>query len=68
MTDLPVGVGFGIHDGASAARVARISDAVVVGSAIVSRVEANAGAPDTLPGILAAFIGELRSAMDTATR
>ena len=68
VTDLPVGVGFGIHDGASAARVARISDAVVVGSAIVSRVEANAEAPDTLPGILAAFIGELRSAMDTATR
>ncbi len=68
VTDLPVGVGFGIHDGASAARVARVGDAVVVGSAVVSRVEANAGAPDTLPGILSAFIGELRSAMDTATK
>ena len=67
VTDLPVGVGFGIHDGASAARVARVSDAVVVGSAVVSRVEANAEAPDLLPGILAGFIGELRSAMDTAT-
>jgi tryptophan synthase alpha chain len=67
VTDLPVGVGFGIRDGASAARVAAISDAVVVGSAVVSRVEANAEAPDTLPGILGAFIGELRSAMDAAT-
>ena len=66
-TDLPVGVGFGIRDGASAARVARVSDAVVVGSAVVSRVEANAGSPDALPGILAAFIAELRSAMDAAT-
>ena len=65
-TDLPVGVGFGIRDGASAARIARVSDAVVVGSAVVSRVEANAGSPDALPGILAAFIRELRSAMDAA--
>ena len=68
VTDLPVGVGFGIHDGASAARIARVSDAVVVGSAVVSRVEANAGSPDALPGILAEFVGELRKAMDEATR
>ena len=64
VTDLPVGVGFGIRDGASAARVARVSDAVVVGSAVVSKVEVNAESPDALPDILAAFIGELRSAMD----
>ena len=63
-TDLPVGVGFGIRDGESAARVARVSDAVVVGSAIVALVEANAGDPEALPGILAAFVGELRAAMD----
>ena len=67
VTDLPVGVGFGIHDGESAARIARVSDAVVVGSAVVSRVEANAESPDALPNVLAAFIGELRSAMDAAT-
>ena len=67
VTDLPVGVGFGIHDGASAARVARIGDAVVVGSAVVARVEANAESPDALPGVLAAFIGELRAAMDAET-
>ena len=67
VTDLPVGVGFGIRDGASAARVARVSDAVVVGTAVVARVEENAGTPQALPGILGAFIGELRSAMDAAT-
>ena len=66
VTDLPVGVGFGIRDGASAARVARVADAVVVGSAVVSRVEENADTPETLPGILGSFIGELRSAMDAA--
>ena len=67
VTELPVGVGFGIHDGASAARIARVGDAVVVGSAVVARVEANAGSPDALPGVLAAFIAELRAAMDAAT-
>ena len=67
VTDLPVGVGFGIRDGASAARVARVSDAVVVGTAVVARVEENAGTPEALPAILAAFIGELRSALDAAT-
>ena len=67
VTDLPVGVGFGIRDGASAARIARVSDAVVVGSAVVARVEENSDSPEAIPGILAGFIGELRSAMDTAT-
>ena len=66
VTDLPVGVGFGIRDGASAARVARVSDAVVVGTAVVARVEENAGTPEALPGILAAFVGELRTALDEA--
>ena len=64
VTDLPVGVGFGIRDGESAARIAQVSDAVVVGSAIVARVEANAGAPETLPDVLAGFVGELRRAMN----
>ena len=66
VTDLPVGVGFGIRDGASAARVARVSDAVVVGTAVVSRVEESVHTPEAIPGVLAAFIGELRSAMDEA--
>ena len=66
VTDLPVGVGFGIRDGASAAKIARVSDAVVVGSAVVARVEANEDDPGALPGVLAGFIGELRGAMDAA--
>lgn len=66
VTELPVGVGFGIRDAASAARIASVSDAVVVGSAVVARVEANAGSPEALPRILADFIGELRTAMDAA--
>ena len=40
---LPVGVGFGISDAAAAAQVSACADAVVVGSAIVKRMAANAG-------------------------
>lgn len=35
---LPVGVGFGIRDAASAAAIGRIADAVIVGSALVERI------------------------------
>jgi len=38
ISDLPIGVGFGIKDGASAQAVARIADAVVVGSALVNQI------------------------------
>ncbi|MNI53516.1 Tryptophan synthase alpha chain [compost metagenome] len=38
-TDLPVAVGFGISTGEQVARFARICDGVVVGSAIVRKVE-----------------------------
>jgi tryptophan synthase alpha chain len=37
-TPLPVGVGFGIRDAESAARIAAVADAVVVGSALVNRI------------------------------
>jgi tryptophan synthase alpha chain len=40
-TDLPVAVGFGIRTPAQAAQIARIADAAVVGSAIVSLVAEN---------------------------
>ncbi|RLC08498.1 MAG: tryptophan synthase subunit alpha [Deltaproteobacteria bacterium] len=40
-TDLPVGVGFGISDAQSAASVAQIADAVVVGSALIRIIEAH---------------------------
>lgn len=65
-TDLPVGVGFGIKDAATAARMAEIADAVIVGSAIVSRVEAAAAEPKTLAEELRGFVASLREAIDGA--
>jgi tryptophan synthase alpha chain len=64
LTELPLAVGFGIRDGASARAVAEFADAVVVGSAIVRRMGEGADDPDALPARLGAFAGELRQAMD----
>jgi tryptophan synthase alpha chain len=56
-----VGVGFGIRDGATAQRVARVADAVVIGSRIVQEL-ADAKDPAAKAGEVAA---EFRRAMDT---
>lgn len=61
-TKLPIGVGFGIRDAETAAQVAQISDAVIVGSALVKQIETVA--PEKLVETLAAFVRELRQAMD----
>lgn len=57
-TSLPVGVGLGVRDGAQAAQVAGFADAVIVGSAFVSRLLA---APDERSGAaaVAGLAGEL---------
>ena len=60
---LPLGVGFGIRDATSARQVAGTADAVVVGSALVERLQA-AGAD--APAAAKAFITELRAAIDGA--
>ena len=56
-TDLPIAVGFGIRAPEQAAAIGRVADAVVVGSALVSRVAdglSTAGnpAPDLVSGVL----------------
>ncbi|MDO6459433.1 tryptophan synthase subunit alpha [Granulosicoccaceae sp. 1_MG-2023] len=66
LTDLPVGVGFGISDPASAASVATLADAVVVGSAIVKRIAACGTDRARLLEEVPAFVGSLRQAIDQA--
>jgi len=62
-TDLPVAVGFGIKSPEQAAAVARVADASVVGSAIVSRIAANLDADGKAkPGLVEdalAFVRDL---------
>jgi len=67
VTGLPVGVGFGIRDAASAARIAEVSDAVVVGSALVGRIEESAADAERCVAEAPALIADMRAAMDRAT-
>jgi tryptophan synthase alpha chain len=64
VTTLPVGVGFGIKDGASAKSISAVADAVVVGSALVRLVETNMPSLDKTRTAVASLIGEMRQAMD----
>lgn len=59
---LPIGVGFGIRDGATAKAVASVSDAVVIGSRIIQELE-NTPKEQAVIAVKA-FLAEIRSAID----
>jgi len=67
-TKLPLGVGFGIGSPEAAAQVAEFADAVIVGSAVVKRMEEMAAKPDKILTEVPAFIDRLREAMDQAAQ
>jgi tryptophan synthase alpha chain len=59
---VPLGVGFGIHDAASAQAVARLADAVVVGTRIIRELES---APrDRAVEAVGKLVSEFRRAID----
>ncbi|WP_210395421.1 tryptophan synthase subunit alpha [Motiliproteus sediminis] len=66
MTNLPVGVGFGIKDRASAAAVSRVSDGVIVGSVLVNKIAELADHPERIAPEVAAIVADLRAGMDDA--
>ncbi|MBN8480604.1 MAG: tryptophan synthase subunit alpha [Xanthomonadales bacterium] len=61
--DVPVAVGFGVRDAASAVAVVEVADAVVIGSALVARL---AGCDDAQAAMSAArgFLAPIRAALD----
>jgi tryptophan synthase alpha chain len=59
---LPIGVGFGIRDGATARAVAAIADAVVIGSRLVEEIEKSP--PGRVLDNVSALVGEIRAAID----
>jgi tryptophan synthase alpha chain len=67
---LPVAVGFGIRTPAQAAAIARVADAAVVGSALVSHIadslDAHGRAPPGLSASLLAEVSELAAAVRSA--
>ncbi|MEO5702582.1 MAG: tryptophan synthase subunit alpha [Gammaproteobacteria bacterium] len=68
LTELPIGVGFGIKDAATAAQVSAVADAVIVGSALVECIEALTGQlpeqQDSIVPEIAALLAQMRHAMD----
>ena len=60
---VPVGVGFGIRDAATAKAVAAVSDAVVIGSALVAMLEHQP--PGDAAAAAGKFIAEIRNALDS---
>ena len=64
LTELPVGVGFGIKDAESAKSIASVADAVVVGSAIVKRIEENLDSADNANKAVCELLSEMRQALD----
>lgn len=61
-TGLPVGVGFGIRDAATAARIAGIADAVVVGSRIIEEIEKSTA--ETACANVKALVADIRRGVD----
>jgi tryptophan synthase alpha chain len=59
---LPIGVGFGIRDAATARALAGVADAVVIGSRIIQEIEASE--PDQAPAAVQAFVAGIRQALD----
>jgi tryptophan synthase alpha chain len=60
---IPVGVGFGIRDAATARAIGRVADAVVIGTKVIQVVEEQPR-EQVLPAI-SSFLGEIRAALDS---
>jgi tryptophan synthase alpha chain len=63
---IPVGVGFGIRDAASAQAVAAHADAVVIGSRIIQEIES--GPADEAPQRAGRWLATIREALDAMPR
>ncbi|CAB3676262.1 tryptophan synthase subunit alpha [Achromobacter pestifer] len=74
LRDIPVGVGFGIRDAEGAQRVARVADAVVIGSKLIETMEqAVADAPaaqktDAAVTAASGWLRTIRQALDQVKR
>jgi tryptophan synthase alpha chain len=60
--NVPVGVGFGIRDAATARAIGQVADAVVIGSKVIQLIEAQPR--DKVVEAASAFLREIRTALD----
>lgn len=64
ITDLPLAVGFGIRDGATAAALGAVSDGVIVGSALVGKIAELEAEPEKIAPAMSKVLNEMRQALD----
>jgi tryptophan synthase alpha chain len=65
VSELPIGVGFGIKTAADALAVSKVSDAVVVGSAIVKIIEQHTDDAETIMDEIGGLLTGMRAAMNS---
>jgi len=65
-TALPVAVGFGVKDAETAAVIAGLADAVVVGSALINIIARNLDRRETIESEIITLLESMRSRMDDA--
>lgn len=65
LTDLPIGVGFGIRDRESAVAIGKTADGVIIGTALVQRIESLARSGEDIAGGLESFLADIRAGLDT---
>ncbi|MGZ5050943.1 MAG: tryptophan synthase subunit alpha [Methylobacter sp.] len=63
-TGLPVAIGFGVKDAETAKTVANLGDGVVIGSALISKIEANLDNPERAKKEIVELLVSMRQAMD----
>ncbi|HEY8159649.1 MAG TPA: tryptophan synthase subunit alpha [Methylobacter sp.] len=64
-THLPVAIGFGVKDAQTAKTVANLGNGVVIGSALISKIEANLDEPERAKKEIVELLGAMRQAMDS---
>ncbi len=63
-TSLPIGIGFGVKDAETAKTVSVLGDGVVVGSALISKIEANLDDLARAKNEICELLASMRQAMD----
>lgn len=64
-TRLPVAIGFGVKDAQTAKTIAGIGDGVVIGSALISKIEANLDDLERAKSEIVELLTSMRQAMDS---
>ncbi|MEE9413457.1 MAG: tryptophan synthase subunit alpha, partial [Methylococcales bacterium] len=65
LTDMPVGVGFGVKDAETAHAIGRLADGVVVGSALIEQIETCLNADENAIDAVAQILKSMRAGLDS---